>query len=164
MRLHTRLAASALILGATLSHPDLARADLTGFVAAATTPQTRPGFGFAAGGSFAVIGWEAEYCYNTEDPGDMAPAVRTYMGNVFAQNPVPINGLTFYATVGGGIYSERLGEGESETNVGTNLGGGVKIDLTGPLRLRLDYRVFTFVGSPLYKSPQRFYVGLVLNF
>ena len=29
-----------------------------------------------------------------------------------------------------------------ETGFGTNVGGGVKIDLVGPLRLRLDYRVF----------------------
>ena len=33
-----------------------------------------------------------------------------------------------------------------ETNVGINVGGGVKMTLAGPLRLRLDYRVFTLKG------------------
>ena len=37
----------------------------------------------------------------------------------------------------------------SETNVGVNVGGGVKMSLAGPLRLRLDYRVFTLKGTPL---------------
>ena len=164
MRLHVRLVPTAAIFAAALFLCRPAAADVTGFFGGSTTPQTRPAFGAAIGGSFAVIGWEAEYRYHTEDPGDFAPAIRTYMGNVFAQNPVPINGLTFYATIGGGIYDERLGEADSEINVGTNVGGGVKIDLSGPLRLRLDYRLFTLLGSPLYRSPQRFYVGLTLKF
>jgi hypothetical protein len=164
MRSHARVIPAALTLAAVLLLCRPASADVTGFFGGNTTPQTRPVFGAALGGSFAIIGWEFEYCYNTEDLGDFAPAIRTYMGNVLAQNPIPINGLTFYGTVGAGIYSERLGDADSETNVGTNLGGGVKIDLTGPLRLRVDYRLFTLMGSPLTRSPQRFYVGLTLRF
>ena len=52
----------------------------------------------------------------------------------------------------------------SETNVGMNVGGGVKMSLAGPLRLRFDYRVFTLRGTPLYPQPQRFYAGLNLKF
>jgi len=44
------------------------------------------------------------------------------------------------------------------------VGGGVKMSLIGPLRLRLDYRVFTLRGSPLYEKPQRFYAGVNLKF
>jgi opacity protein-like surface antigen len=162
MRLRARVVSTVLLFGPfLLARP--ASADLTGFYGAATTPQTRPTFGVALGASLVVVGWEVEYARATEDSGDFAPSVRTLMGNVFAQNPVPLNGLTFYATVGGGIYSEELGD-ESRTGVGTNLGGGVKIDLSGPLRLRLDYRLFTFAGEPLHKTPQRFYVGLTLRF
>jgi opacity protein-like surface antigen len=76
---------------------------------------------------------------------------------------LPLGRLQFYGTAGAGVYRETLRE-ESETNVGINLGGGVKITLLGPLRLRLDYRVFTLRGEPRHSKPQRFYVGLNLKF
>ena len=45
------------------------------------------------------------------------------------------------------------------------VGGGVKMNLLGPLRLRLDYRVFTLRGSDVrHSKPQRFYAGLNLKF
>ena len=43
--------------------------------------------------------------------------------------------------------------------MGINLGGGAKIRLLGPLRIRLDYRVFRLQGSPLFSTYQRFYAG-----
>jgi opacity protein-like surface antigen len=163
MRRRTRVTPLAFaVLGCLFLAPPAA-ADLTGFFGAATTPQTRPALGVAVGGSLVVVGWEIEYARATEDEGDFAPAVTTFMGNVLAQNPVPLNGMTFYATVGAGVYREALGD-ESTVNVGTNLGGGVKIDISGPLRLRLDYRLFTFAGEPLHKTPQRFYAGLTITF
>ena len=36
--------------------------------------------------------------------------------------------------------------------------------LTGPLRLRLDYRLFNLRGDPLYSTMHRFYGGLNLAF
>ncbi len=36
--------------------------------------------------------------------------------------------------------------------------------LAGPLRLRLDYRVFTLQGDPLHSKPQRFYAGFNIKF
>ncbi len=51
--------------------------------------------------------------------------------------------VQLYATLGGGYYRIRYEPIDlQKTGFGTNLGGGVKIDLVGPLRLRLDYRVF----------------------
>ncbi len=85
------------------------------------------------------------------------------MGNGLLQTPIPIAGLQFYATAGGGVYRERLAT-LSETNVGVNVGGGVKMSLLGPLRLRVDYRVFTLRGSPLHGNTQRIYAGLNLKF
>ena len=86
------------------------------------------------------------------------------MGNGLVQTPIPIAGMQFYATAGGGVYRESFGETTSETHVGVNVGGGVKMTLAGPLRLRLDYRVFTLKGSPVHERPQRFYAGLNLKF
>ena len=43
-------------------------------------------------------------------------------------------------------------------------GGGVKISLIGPVRARVDYRVFSLLGSPIEDTVQRLYVGLNLKF
>ena len=72
--------------------------------------------------------------------------------------------MQFYATGGGGVFRESLEE-ITETNVGWNIGGGVKMNLAGPLRLRLDYRVFNLLGNDVrHSKPQRFYAGLNLKF
>ncbi len=52
----------------------------------------------------------------------------------------------------------------SETNFGINNGGGVKISLIGPVRARVDYRVFSLRGSPIEDTVQRLYVGVNLKF
>ena len=47
-----------------------------------------------------------------------------------------IPGAQLYATVGGGYYRVRFEPIDlQETGVGTNVGGGVKITLAGPLRV-----------------------------
>jgi hypothetical protein len=85
------------------------------------------------------------------------------MVNGLLQTPVEIAGMQFYGTAGGGVYRESLAE-QTETHVGINVGGGVKMRLLGPVRLRLDYRVFTLQGDPRHSKPQRFYAGLNLKF
>ena len=85
------------------------------------------------------------------------------MFNGLVQTPVPIAGMQFYGTLGGGVYRETLLD-DSETNVGINVGGGMKLTLIGPLRLRLDYRVTSLKGDPRHSKPQRFYAGLNLKF
>ena len=85
------------------------------------------------------------------------------MVNGLVQTPVEIAGMQFYATAGGGGYRERLGD-VSQTHVGINFGGGVKMTLVGPIRLRLDYRIFTLQGDARHPRPQRFYAGLNLKF
>jgi opacity protein-like surface antigen len=85
------------------------------------------------------------------------------MFNGLVQTPIPIAGMQFYGTAGGGVYRETLA-GDSETHVGVNVGGGVKVSLIGPLRLRLDYRVATLKGDARYPKPQRFYAGVNIKF
>jgi hypothetical protein len=48
--------------------------------------------------------------------------------------------------------------------VATNLGGGVKITLVGPIRARLDYRIFNLRGEPLHSTVHRVYAGFNLAF
>jgi hypothetical protein len=154
--------AVGIVVGAVL-FPSVARADATAFIGANVTPSNRFVHGFAGGISLVIVGFEFEYSDTREDLEAAAPSLRTGMGNVFVQTPFPIGGMQFYATMGGGFYRERLRSAQ-ETNFGANTGGGVKVSLAGPLRLRFDYRVFTLRGSPLHSKPQRIYAGLNLSF
>jgi hypothetical protein len=78
----------------------------------------------------------------------------------------PIARTQFYGTIGAGAYHETLSTQplNDQTNIGTNIGGGGKITLAGPLRLRIDYRVFTLHGSPRHTPVQRIYAGINLKF
>lgn len=152
--------------------PSIASADITGFIGLNATPSNRSVKGFAVGTGFVIVGFEFEYATNDEDlnvPRGTefeAPAMQTYMFNGLLQTPVPIARTQFYGTLGGGVYHESLSiqPNEDETNFATNVGGGAKITLAGPLRVRLDYRVFSLKGAPRHSTVQRFYAGVNLKF
>jgi hypothetical protein len=158
MRLTRSLLATAIILA--IASPALA--DATVFLGATTTAATRADKGFAVGAGFLFVGFEFEYAGVSEDVVESAPSLRTGMGNVLLQTPT-IHGFQPYFTTGVGGYREELGP-ISETHVGFNNGGGVKISLVGPLRARVDYRVFTLKGDPLFPTFHRFYGGLNIKF
>ncbi len=151
----------ALLVLAAL--PRVAAADATAFLGTTTTPTNRTARGFAFGFGLLIVGFEFEYSSTTENPLSGAPSLRTGSFNGLLQTPVEIARMQFYATAGGGVFREVLGT-VGETNVAVNTGGGVKISLFGPIRLRIDYRVFKLSGSPLYSHPQRLYAGLNLKF
>jgi hypothetical protein len=153
----------ALVIATLLIFPSTAAADITAFLGVNPTPANRPVRGLAGGFGLLIVGFEFEYAQTSDDLDDAAPSLRTFMFNGLLQTPVDIGGIQFYGTAGGGVYRERL-DTLSETHVGINVGGGVKMTLAGPLRLRLDYRVFTLRGNPLHARPQRFYAGLNLRF
>ena len=163
MRLTRLLIASTALLLATAS---TARADLTGFLGVTTTPNNRAVKGFAIGAGMLIVGFEGEYADTSEDTVLGGPRLRTFMFNGLLQTPVPIAGFQFYGTLGGGVYNEALSTQASgdETSFGSNIGGGAKINLAGPLRLRVDYRVFNLHGSPRHNPVQRWYAGINLKF
>lgn len=140
-----------------------AAADITGFIGTATSPNNRSLWGGAFGVGLLIVGFEFEYANVVEDTPTGSPSLRTGMGNVLLQTPGPIMGFQPYFTTGGGVYRELLGT-VSNTDIGMNNGGGVKINVLGPLRLRLDYRVFTLRGSPRASPVHRLYAGANLNF
>ncbi len=148
----------ALLVSATA-----ASADITAFIGSTTSPTNRPVRGFAVGAGILVLGFEFEYADTVEDADAGAPSLRTGMGNVLLQTPLPIAGIQPYLTTGAGGYRELVGA-DSTTNVGFNTGGGAKISLAGPLRVRLDYRVFRLNGSPRVNVAHRLYVGANLAF
>ena len=157
-----RLLVAAATLAGCLVHAAPAHADATLFLGITPTPENRATRGFAVGLGLLVVGFEFEYANTVEDLAEAGPALTTGMGNVLLQTP-GIGGVQLYATAGGGLYKEQLA-GRSETSVGLNTGGGIKVRLAGPLRIRLDYRAFRLQGDPLYKTYQRFYAGANLAF
>jgi opacity protein-like surface antigen len=155
-----------------------ARADLTAFIGAQSNPSTRMTRGVSGGSGFLIVAFEGEYaqaggddeCLVPAGATPCAPSVRTVMFNGLVQTPKGIlPKVQLYATVGGGYYRIRFEPIDlQKTGFGTNLGGGVKIDLVGPLRLRLDYRVFKltdqFDDRGIESTSQRFYAGANIAF
>ena len=140
-----------------------ALADATAFIGATTTPANRTAKGLAIGMGLLIVGFEFEFSSTGETPDEAAPSLRTGMGNVLLQTPIAIYRMQPYFTTGVGGYREKL-DTQSETSFGANTGGGVKISLAGPIRARIDYRVFTLKGDPLHDTVHRVYAGLNLNF
>lgn len=140
-----------------------ARADFTAFLGATTTPTNRQVRGGAVGSGLLLVAFEFEYSSTTEDVTTGAPSLKIGSGNGILQTPVPIFGFQPYVTAGAGIYRERLGS-VTESGLAPNVGGGVKIALLGPLRLRLDYRRFRLGSEARYSPSSRFYAGLNVKF
>lgn len=165
-----RLLLLSLALGAATAAP--ARADLTAFVGTTTSPESRLNWGVSLGSGFLILGFEVEYAQTrpeddcVTDTDVCAPSLRTGMMNVLVQTPrALVPRAQLYLTGGAGFFRERFEALDiQETGAGTNIGGGVKIDLAGPLRVRLDYRVFRLSGDAVHRTPQRFYVGANLGF
>jgi hypothetical protein len=154
---------TALALVIVLGSPRPAAADITAFLGLSPSPERHLARGFAVGFGLLVIGFEFEYANLSEDELEGIPGLQTGSGNILLQTPIEVSGFSFYGTVGGGMYRERLVI-RQETHFASNIGGGVKIRLVGPLRVRADYRVFRLQGNPLHETYQRFYVGGNLAF
>ena len=143
-------------------HRAPARADLTAFIGANTTPANRQVRGAALGFGLLVVGFELEYAYTPDDPPAAAPSLKTGMGNVLLQTPVAFMGFQPYFTTGRGHLSGGARDALRH-RVGFNTGGGVKVSLAGPIRLRVDYRVFKLGSGALNSPAHRFYAGLNLK-
>jgi hypothetical protein len=161
MTTNVRAVALAGLLALSTATP--AFADVTLFIGANTTPENRQVRGFSAGLGLLIIGFEFEYASTSEDLSALAPSLKTGVGNVLLQTPFAIHGFQPYFTTGGGIYNESLGA-HDDTGFTVNTGGGVKISLAGPLRLRVDYRIFKLDSDALNSPAQRIYAGLNLKF
>jgi hypothetical protein len=138
-------------------------ADVTAFIGSNTVPESRRVQGFALGAGVLIVGLEFEYSDTPDAPEAGAPSLRTGGGNLLLQTPFPIVGLQPYATAGAGVYRERLGS-HAQTGFALNTGAGVKVTLVGPLRMRVDYRMFRLGSDALHSPAHRVYAGLNLAF
>lgn len=156
------LVVATLAVAALLTVPAAAAADVTAFLGFATKPANRVGTGISVGLKLLVVGVEFEYATINEKTKDNAPQFRTGMVNALVQTPT--SGAQLYATVGAGVYREKFTGGPQETNTGINLGGGMKLGLMGPVKLRIDYRLFKLRGDAVHKTVHRIYAGLNAGF
>ncbi len=156
-----RLLLGTLTAWTLLLTPATAAADITAFFGAARKPEIRSAKGLSLGITLIAVGLEVEYSDVSEKPADAAPRLRTGMVNAIVQTPT--SGAQLYATIGAGVYRESLGSTQ-ETNTGLNLGGGIKMGLAGPLKLRLDYRLFRLRGEALHPTVHRVYAGINASF
>ena len=155
--------AVALAIGMTAACAATASADITAFLGANMSPANRQTRGAALGVGLIVVGFELEYAYTPDDPAATAPSLRTGSGNLILQTPIAFMGIQPYFTTGGGVYQEKLGT-HSDTGFALNTGGGVKVSLLGPVRLRIDYRVLKLGDGALTSPSHRVYAGLNLKF
>jgi opacity protein-like surface antigen len=158
----SRIIPAALVLTLLLAAAP-AFADATIFIGANTTPANRQVRGVAVGVGLIVVGFEFEYASTTDDPTAAAPSLKTGTGNLLLQTPIAIYGVQPYFVTGVGLYSETLGT-HDDLSFALNTGGGVKISLVGPLRVRVDYRVIKLGSGALYSPAHRVYAGLNVKF
>ncbi|BCS34156.1 hypothetical protein TBR22_A33850 [Luteitalea sp. TBR-22] len=140
-----------------------ALADLTVFAGLQNAPVVRPTTGISLGFGLLMVGWEVEVARVAQSSDDLAPSIAVGTASVYVQNPVPVSGVQFYGIAGAGAYREHLERLSQRTDVHAALGGGAKIALAGPLKLRLDYRYFRFRDARAADA-QRVYAGLTLAF
>ena len=152
-----------LVLMLVLAATSRAYADATLFIGANTSPVNRTAKGVAIGAGLVILGFEFEYSDTTDDVKSFAPSLKTGTGNLLLQSPIAFAGFQPYFEIGGGVYHEELGAISNTGFVG-NTGGGVKISLIGPIRLRVDYRAFTLKNGALTTPAHRVYAGINLKF
>ena len=158
-----RIRSAVLTLAVMVSTPAIARADATAFLGRLAAGDNRSMTrGFAVGASLLVVGFEFEYANSSENLTDGTPSLRTTAGNLVIQT-FGLPGFQLYLTTGAGIYRERLGPDEESAAL-LNNGGGIKINIAGPVRARVDYRILSLKGNPRHDTVQRIYAGLNLAF
>jgi len=163
------LSRAAWLVALMLMNPVSARADATVLVGLTSVDALRPSFGFSFGYRPSAVGFEIEYLSTT--PGDYTA------GGIFASlivQPMTISNVQIFAVGGVGVWGEGFagGKGTGVLSAG-NVGGGVLVPLSGPLSLRLDYRLFLLgevskeeVGAiaPGTRHPQRIAAGIHFDF
>jgi hypothetical protein len=170
--------ASLCVLALTLSDaPAVAQTwespvNMTGFAGVAVASGPHPANGVAVGlkPQPGPVSLEFEYSRSRRDQVAGVLAIETLACNILVQPSRQRSRFQFYGTFGVGLYaplhdpSRRRGgvHQSSEPDSARNIGGGAKVTLAGPLKLRMDYRAFFLAGGE--SNQHRFYVGIVTGF
>src|SRR5262245_45057573 len=149
-----------------------AAADATAYLGVMTAGGPRQAVGFAYTDCPGLVGYELELMTTVGPATSKQSSVGDFSANVIVQPRSTIHGFQLYGTAGFGLYGEVYDHGGSGEVLATNIGGGARVGLAGPLKLRLDYRLFLLGDTPdagppgivIHKHPQRILAGLTLEF
>jgi hypothetical protein len=119
-----------------------------------------------------VFGFEVEYAGSVGEGTLTSPAITTITGAFVVQSTPRDDRLQVCGVGGFGLYGETMADGRGSGEIAaTSVGGGVKIPVSGALKLRLDYRVFLLgeaadaaPGFVVSHHPQRVSAGFSLAF
>ena len=140
-------------------------------VAVASGPHQANGVAVGLKPEPGPVSFEFEYSRSRRDPVAGVRAIETLACNILVQPSRQRSRFQFYGTLGVGLYaplhdlSHPRGGGvhqSSEPDSARNVGGGAKVTLAGPLKLRMDYRAFFLAGGE--SNQHRFYVGIAAGF
>jgi hypothetical protein len=142
---------------------------VTAFGGVAWAPGPHPASGIAVGvkpRDRTPLGLEFEYARSRRDPASGVPGIVTVAGNFVIQPALKWSRVRVYATLGVGGYVLLRDHGSSEANDARNFGGGVKMTIAGPFKLRMDYRRFLLarIGGEYHSNEHRLYLGIVAGF
>ena len=156
-----RTIALAIVLSAACAAP--ARADATAFLGANLSPANRQVNGVSAGVSLVIVGLSSSMRNATDDQGGRARRSRPGWATCCCRrrSPSPASSRTSPSAA---ACITKPGTRIATPAFGMNTGGGVKISLVGPIRLRVDYRVFKLGSGALNTPAHRIYAGLNLKF
>lgn len=142
--------------------------NVTAFGGAAAVPGLHGAFGVAVGVKPrpSPVSFEVEFARTRGDSAAGVPAIVTFSGNLLVQVPVRRSRVQVCVTFGVGIYVQQSDRGTSEPNDARNIGGGLKVRLAGPFKLRVDYRkiLLSRIVGEYHSNEQRLSVGIVAGF
>ena len=159
--LRPRLIAAA-VAALFVTGPTAAHADITAFLGAYLMPTRQPVQGVSVGFKILVAGVEFEFVRATEDLETHRPETQAGSASVLFETPT--GRVKLYGLLGAGLYRERIAGVSGDTSTSLHAGGGVKIALTGPIGLRVDYRLVNMNGRVEDKRQQRLYAGVRVDF
>jgi hypothetical protein len=147
-----------------------ASADATLSFGLQTTSAPHPTIAIAWGRWPGTVGFELEYAGTVGRATEARPSVGTITVNALVLTPVRVRSARVYALAGFGLYGEQGGGRGSGEVAAKDIGVGMKIPLSGPLKFRLDYRLFLLgpgdgsPGSPRSHHPRRLSAAISLRF
>lgn len=159
IRLRVIAAAAAALV---ISGPAPAHADVTAFLGAFVAPTRQMAQGLAVGFKILVVGVEFEAVKATEDLDAHRPEIQAGSASVLVETPT--GRVKLYALLGAGLYRDLVAGVSEDISTSVHIGGGVKITLSGPVGLRVDYRMVNMNGRVEDKRQHRLYAGVRVAF
>src|SRR5262249_49137925 len=118
-----------------------AAADATAYLGVMTAGGPRLAVGFAYPHSPWMVGYEPGLMTAVGPATSKQSSVGAFSASVIVQPRSTIHGFQLYGPAGFGLYGEVYDHGGSGEVLATNIGGGARVGLAGPLKLRLDSRL-----------------------